>query len=316
MIDGPRPRRPWRGGTIGSSTATVLCSPAILQAATPTPGVGPAEVLDAWPTVVRFGWFLGGAAAFAALGLFVLRPAIVRLVRRRNRNNPTLTEAIGRYVGAAVLVVSIFVGGTVAGYGGLLGGSALVIAAATLAIGVAGQTVVGSIISGMALVVDPEFGVGTYISWPEGEGTVRSITLRVTRILTPDGELVTVPNTVLASQTITRPFSRGRLRTVERVEVAYDTDLASVLPLLETVAADVDGVLESPPPTAYVEELGADGVAVSVYYWIGDPTRRDVLNSRSAVRQSIKRRLAAAEVTVNPPAQRELGGRIALDDTQ
>lgn len=57
---------------------------------TPTPGVGPDELVDYWPPLVRIGWFLVGFVVTALVGWFVVEPAVSRAVRRRNRNNPTI----------------------------------------------------------------------------------------------------------------------------------------------------------------------------------------------------------------------------------
>jgi len=103
------------------------------------------------------------------------------------------------------------VGASVAGYGPVLGNSALLISAIALAIGVAAQEVIGSLVSGIALVLDPDFNVGDYIEWPNGEGVVQSIALRTTRVETQNGELVTIPNTILTNNEISRPFGRGTI---------------------------------------------------------------------------------------------------------
>ncbi len=95
------------------------------------------------------------------------------------------------------VIAALFVGAGFAGYGRFLRNSAFVIAAATLAIGVAGQTVVGSILGGLVLVVDPEFNIGNYIEWSEDEGEIKSIILKVTRVHSKNGELITVSNTTL-----------------------------------------------------------------------------------------------------------------------
>ncbi|WP_435174852.1 mechanosensitive ion channel family protein [Halorussus sp. AFM4] len=284
------------------------------QTTTPAPGVGPGELVDYWPNLVRAGWFLAGFLAVVVLSRFLFEPAFARVVRRRNRNNPTLRDALVRYVRVIVVVVAVFVGAGVAGYGRFLGNSALVISAATLAVGVAGQEVIGSLVSGAALVLDPEFNVGNYIEWSDGEGTVRSITLRVTRVQTPNGELVTIPNTVLTGQAITRPFGRGNYRIVEEIGIAYDDDVDAAMATMEAAAVAVDGILAQPHPSAHVEELGDDGVVVRVYYWIEDPQRRDVVRIRSAYAREAKARLEDAGVTISPASQRDLQGRIEVDD--
>ena len=287
--------------------------PVVLQA-TPTPGLGPDELVDYWPLVRRGAWFLAGFLLTAAVGWFLVEPLVSGVVRRRNRDNRTIQEAFSRYTRVLAVVVGFFVGVGVAGYGQFLADSAIVIAAATLAVGVAGQTVIGSLVSGLVLVMDPEFNVGNYIQWEGGQGTVQSITLRVTRVLTPDGELMTVPNTVLTSKAVTRPYGRGRYRVVEHVGIAYEDDVEAAIEHLAAAAASLDAVLAQPAPSAYVDEFDSDAVVVRVHYWIEDPRRRDLFRVRSEYAREAKRRLEAAGLTISPASKRELLGRIAVDD--
>ncbi|AXG11411.1 mechanosensitive ion channel family protein [Haloplanus rubicundus] len=288
-----------------------------LQTATPTPVptpvVGPEGLAAYWALIRRAVWFVAGFVAVVLVGWFAVEPLVARFVRRRNSNNPTIQEAVSRYVRLLVLVVAFFVAAGTAGYGRFIGDSALVIAAGTLAVGVAGQTVIGSIVSGLVLVVDPEFNVGNYIEWADREGTVQSITLRVTRILTPDGELVTVPNTLLTGQAITRPYGRGRRRIVEHVGVAYEADVAAALDHLTAATEAVDDIVAEPTPKAYVDDFGSDSVVLRVHYWIEDPRRRDIFAVRSAYARAAKERLEAAGITISPASKRELQGRIGVD---
>jgi small-conductance mechanosensitive channel len=281
---------------------------------TPPPVLGPEGLADYWPVLIQGAWFLVGFVATLLVGWFVVEPIVARFVRRRNRNNPTLREAVSRYVRLLVVVVAFFVAAGTAGYGHLVGDSALVIAAGTLAIGVAGQTVIGSLVSGLVLVADPEFNVGNYIQWADGEGTVQSITLRVTRVLTPDGELITVPNTVLTGQAVTRPYGRKRRRIVERIGVAYEADVSEALSLLTEATDPVEDIVDEPTPKAYVDEFGGDAVVVRVHYWITDPRRQDVFAVRSAYARVAKERLEGADITISPASKRELLGRIDVSD--
>lgn len=283
---------------------------------TPTPGVGPAELVEFWPVVVRLGWFLVGALLTVLLGWYVAEPAISRVIRRRNRNNPTIQEALSRYVRVLVVVVAVFVGAGTAGYGQFLGSSALVIAALTLAIGVAAQTVIGSLVSGLVLVVDPEFNIGNYIRWTDGEGEVRSITLRVTRVHTPDGTLVTIPNTTLTGEAIARPYGRGYSRLVEHVGVDYAADVDEALEQLRAAAVGLEGVVAEPAPTTYVEGFGDDAIVLRVHYWVEEPRHRDLFAVRSAYARAAKVRLDRAGIEISPASKRELQGRIEIEDAR
>ena len=287
-------------------------APGFLSAVTPG-DPGPEEVLDLVPVVVDLAWFLLGVVAVVAVGWLVVEPLVGRVVRRRNRDNPTIQEAIERYVRLLFVLVGIVVGVAVAGYGQFLSDSALVVAAGTLAIGVAAQTVLGSLVSGLVLVFDPEFSVGNYIEWGDHEGTVQSIQLRATRVETPGGDLVTVPNTELTSEVIVRPYGRKRHRLTTRVAVDYEEDLTAVLEYVTEAAAGVDAVVDEPAPTAYVDEIGEGVVFVDVHYWLERARPADVLEARSAYTSAVKTRLDEEDVTVSPPSEHQLGGHLTVD---
>jgi len=275
----------------------------------------PIQTPEVGVVLVRAGLFVAGFLLVLAIGWLVVVPALARVVTARNRDNPTLQEAVERYARVVVLVVALGTGLGAAGFTRLLGGSALVIAAATLALGVAGQTVIGSLVSGMALVVDPQFNVGNYIRWSEGQGEVRSITLRVTRVETPDGGLVTIPNTTLTDEAITRPFEGGRSRVVERLQVDYADDLDRALATLVDAAEAVESVAGEPSPSATVDELAGDGVVLRLAYWVEDP-RSNQLRTRAAVARRVKQGLEEAAVTINPATKRNLDGEIRLDEVE
>ncbi|MEF8819934.1 MAG: mechanosensitive ion channel domain-containing protein [Haloferacaceae archaeon] len=284
---------------------------AVVAQTTPGP-VGPAEIPDLLPSLLRVGWFLAGFVLVVLVGRVVVEPLLARGLRARNQNNATLVEAVSRYLRLFVVVLAVFVGAGAAGYGGFVSDSALVVAAGTLAVGVAGQTVIGSLVSGVVLVADPEFNVGNYIEWDEGEGVVRSITLRVTRVQTPDGTLVTVPNTHLTSQAVARPYGHGRTRVVERVDVAYEDEVEAALAGLRDAAGDVDGIAAEPSPNAYVDEFGGDAVVLAVHYWVENPRTRNQFEIRSAYARAAKARLDAAGITISPASKRELPGRVEV----
>ena len=283
------------------------------EPATATPGSGPEELVELVPILLQAAWFLLGFLVVVSVGWFVVEPLVRRAVRRRNRNNPTLQDAITRYVRLLVLLFAVLVGAVVAGYGHIIGDSAIVVAAGTLAVGVAAQTVIGSLVSGLVLVFDPEFSVGNYIEWGEYEGTVQSIQLRATRIETVNAELVTVPNTALTNDAIVRPYGRAEHRIVDHVDVDYEADVTETLRYVREAAAELDAVLEEPAPSAYVEELGDDAVVVRVHYWIERPRPGYVVDVRSAYARAVKRRLEDEGVAISPAPEQELSGSITVD---
>ncbi|WP_241981531.1 hypothetical protein [Halorubrum sp. GN11_10-6_MGM] len=119
------------------------------------------ELLSAYDQVLsELFWFAVGFAIVYLVGQIVLVPLATRAVRSRNRNNATIETATETYLRVAVIGFAVLTGIIGAGYGRVLSESAVIIAALTFALGIAGQQVFGSLVSGMFLVADPDFNVG------------------------------------------------------------------------------------------------------------------------------------------------------------
>lgn len=294
---------------------TLTASSRVMAALQTDVDVLPVEFQELTSPLLQAASVVVGFAIVLIVGWIVLEPAVSRIVRKRNQNNPTLEEAISRYVRLLVLVAAVFVGLSVAGFTDVIGNSALVIAAGTLALGVAGQSVIGSFVSGVALVADPQFNIGNYIRWEGGEGEVRSITLRVTRVQTPDGGLVTIPNTTLTGGSVVRPYEQGRCRTNEYITVSYDDDIENVLYLLTDITEGIDCILDEPAPKAWIDELGDDAVVIRIQYWVEDPGE-NMHQVRSAFAREVKFRLENADVEISPASKRDIDGRITVDKSE
>jgi small-conductance mechanosensitive channel len=235
-----------------------------------------------------------GVVAFVVVlvaGNLLVRPAIVRVIRRRNQRNPTLVEAVGRYTRLGVLLVAVVFGLAASGYGNFLSRSALVVAAATLALGVAGQAVIGNLVSGLFLVVDPDFNVGDWIEWEGNAGVVETIRFRVTRVRTGDFGVVTVPNTTLATSAVTRPYSRNRLRIAVGVRVPVDVDVDDAAAILREEATAMPEVRAVPRPAVTVGDVADGTVGLRVRFWLDGPTPRREDDVRSTYVRRLTSRL-------------------------
>jgi len=258
--------------------------------------------------------FFGATVAVYALGRALLVPVVLRVVRSRNENNPTIISATETYLKVLLVGVAGIVGLIGAGYGNVFinTDSALLLAALTFVFGVAGQEVFGSLISGFFLVADPDFNVGDWVSWPGGEGIVEAVDFRVTRVRTPNNETITVPNTELTNNTLRRPFGRDSYRVTEQAFVAYGEDTEHALLELQQTAANLDSVSDDPPPASRITDLGPDNITVQAEFWVDDPARVEIVDVRSDFRRRVKRRFDEEELTLGPPSGREVSGSLTV----
>lgn len=128
------------------------------------------------------------------------------------------------------------------------------------------QGILANLFNGLQILMTRQFEPGHYIKLQSGdEGEVIDITWRDTQLLTPNGDLVVVPNSVLGT-TAMRNYSRGQAGYILAVPFIADrgTDLDAVVALGTKVAADLarhlDEVDASYEPSCHVVELGGDGV--------------------------------------------------------
>ncbi|GAB7093833.1 hypothetical protein JCM30237_09850 [Halolamina litorea] len=275
------------------------------------------EVLSVYdPVLSELFWFTVGFGVVYLVGTVAVAPIVSRVVRARNRNNPTIQTATNTYLRVLVVAFATLTGTIAAGYGNVLSESAVIIAAITFVLGIAGQQVFGSLISGMFLVADPDFNVGDWIAWPGGEGTVEAVDFRVTRVRTPDNETIAVPNTELTSNALTRPYGRDQYRITEQVYVAYEDDAERALMELQATAAELEAVLEEPSPNARILELGENAITVQAELWTQDPLNSDIQTVRSDFRRLVKRRFDEAGITIAPPSAQSLTGEVAVTERQ
>jgi small-conductance mechanosensitive channel len=257
------------------------------------------------------GFVVGLIVAYAVGRLFVI-PTITRVVAARNRNNPTLETAVETYLHFAVVLAALVVGIAGAGLWSILTNLSIVVAAVTLVAGAASQDVVGSLVSGLFLIGDPDFNVGDWIAWPGGEGVVEAVDFRVTRVRTPNNATISVPNTQLTANTLTRPYGRDRFRVVEPFEVAYDDDVELALRELAEAARGEDRILDDPDPTATLVSFEGSSVRVQAEFWVEDPMDVDLVLLQSDFRRRVKSRFDEVGLTLGPPSGHELSGEVAV----
>ncbi len=139
-------------------------------------------------------------------------------------------------------------------------------------IGLGLQKLAANYVSGFVILAERSLRIGDIVNVGGFEGVITDITTRYTVIRAPSGRESIVPNETLittAVQNLSLADRRVLLSTV--FVVGHDTDVERLRDrLIETVVA-VPRVLADPGPAAQLSRLGADGLELSVHFWIDDP---------------------------------------------
>ncbi|WP_374022434.1 mechanosensitive ion channel family protein [Mycobacterium sp. HNNTM2301] len=138
------------------------------------------------------------------------------------------------------------------------------------ALGFGAQQLVRDLLSGFFILAERQYGFGdlvtlTVVSSTEASGTVENVTLRVTRLRSPDGEVLTIPNGQIVKVV---NLSKDWARAVVDIPVSTSTDLNRVY---EVLHQECDRAMDNPvlgellldaPTVMGVESIEVDTVTL------------------------------------------------------
>ena len=159
------------------------------------------------------------------------------------------------------------------------------IAAATLAIGLALQGSLSNFAAGVMLIIFKPFSVGDEIDAGGSTGNVEEINIFNTLLRTNGNVKIIVPNAQITTGTI-KNFTAQRIRLIElRIGCGYCDDLKAVKAFLDKIVRGDVRIVTTPPPAVAVAELSDFSVVFSVKCWVGTKEFGDV---RSVLLERIK----------------------------
>tara|TARA_B100000959_G_scaffold278562_1_gene337131 strand:- start:999 stop:2336 length:1338 start_codon:yes stop_codon:yes gene_type:complete len=146
----------------------------------------------------------------------------------------------------------------------------------SIIIGLAVQQTLGNMINSFMLAIDQPFETGDRIEVDNVIGTVMSVGILSTKILTLNEQLVVIPNNRLVDSTITN-FARGggdgvgsRVLLHVEIGVDYEESSAHVKQVILDVATKCPHVEEEPGPRVLLRELANYSKNYRLYIWISD----------------------------------------------
>lgn len=223
-----------------------------------------------------------------------LRFALDRLPQFDVTLKPLLTTMV-RYIVLAVTLIVVLqrFGVETTSFIAILG-------AAGLAVGLALQGTLSNVASGVMLLALRPFQVGDYIDVNGTRGTVREVGLFTTILITPDLVYVSMPNTLIFSNTITN-YTREPTRRINlTVGIDYDDDIDKAQKIALDVIKSDKRILGHPEPIVPVGALNNSSVDLILRCWVPNAEYWNVL---FALQKNIKLRFDAEGITIPFPQQ-------------
>jgi small-conductance mechanosensitive channel len=194
---------------------------------------------------------------------------------------------------AVGLLVALSVAGIPLGVLSVFGG------AVGVGIGFGLQKLAANYVSGFVILAERSLRIGDMVKVDNFEGRITDISTRYTVIRSLGGREALVPNEMLITQRV-ESFTLGdpKVMAATTLQVAYGTDIEALIPRLCEAVAQVERVLDDPAPGVALSAFAADGLELTVSFWIADSHLGD---AKGAVNLALLRKLGELGIEIPYP---------------
>lgn len=245
------------------------------------------------------------AAAILVLLLFYTFSRIARWMTMQAAKRSDLPDSLQRlFAGLAsitVFVVGVMVSLSVLGLHKTVTTALAGAGVIGLALGFAFRDVAANFVSGVFLIFRRPFTEDDLIEVKDQMGKVLQTNLRSTKLRTPDGETVYIPNTDVFQNDVTNYTEFGVRRIDIECGVAYETDLAFAKNIAREAIEDLDIGEENRSVEVYFDGFGDSAITFTARFWIDFSEPADYPKAQDIAVRAIKDAFVREEIDMPFP---------------
>lgn len=144
---------------------------------------------------------------------------------------------------------------------------AAILAAAGLAVGMAMKDNLSNFAGGVMLLINKPFKVGNRIVAQGMDGTVQSIGILYTVLLTGDNRSIYIPNGPLSTGTITNYSDQDKRRIDLTLNIGYGIDVDNTKAILQSIIKNNKLIKDSPAPFIGVTMINNGSMDLTIRVW-------------------------------------------------
>jgi len=160
---------------------------------------------------------------------------------------------------------------------------------AGIIIGLAAQTTLSNVISGISIAISRPFRVGDIVEIDDIYGTIEDITLRHTIIKNWQNKRVVIPNSIIGDKTINN-WSLKELPVYWYVDfgISYDSDIDLARSIILDEASKNENIVFNEETSVKLIDFKDFAVVLRVYFWV--PDRYHAFGTSAELREAVKKR--------------------------
>ena len=247
---------------------------------------------------------IGIIVLIVAWGLARLGSLITGSLLRRKFRKSLLQDVIAKSVGILIFLLGIYLIFEMAD----LTGAALTIISGTgllgIILGIAFRDITENFLASILLSIHNPFQTGDLVEIAGFTGYVQGLTMRVTLLMSLDGNHIQIPNSIVYKSNIRNYTSNPNRREDFLVGIGYDDTISKAQEIALNVLEKHEAVLKDPEPWVLVDSLGKATINLRIYFWL-DGSQHSWLKVRSSVIRLVKRAFQAEGISM-PDEAREV----------
>ena len=221
-----------------------------------------------WELLTVYGLKVIAAIVVFIVGRWIAKglTGLAEKIMNKRKVDPTIVSFVANMTYIALLVFVVL---AALGQLGIQTTSFIaVIGAAGLAIGLALQGSLSNFAAGFLMIIFRPFKVGDYIEGAGVAGTVETIHIFTTQLLTPDNKTVIIPNASLTAGNITNYTAKGTRRVDLLFGIGYGDDIDKAKKIMADILAKDERIFKNPAPKIALVELADSSVNFVVRPWV------------------------------------------------
>ncbi len=226
------------------------------------------SVNEAVALLMVYGLKVIGAILIFIVGKIVagwVQNGVKKWLQRSGKLDETLIGFFSSFSRYMVLIITLLA--VISQFGVETTSVITILGASGLAIGLALQGTLSNFSAGVMLLIFRPFQVGHFVETAGTSGTVKSLTLFVTELATPDNVQILVPNSQVWGA-IVKNYSHHETRRVDLVmSIDYTDDIDKAMGVVKSLASADSRVLSDPEPMVAVGNLGESSVDLTIRVW-------------------------------------------------